>query len=521
MSTRGESVDLVAALWAAMRSDAPAITFAGCTVTYRQLRTRIQTVAANLERRGMQPGDRVLFTVRPGIDCVVLALATVTVGATVVFADPGAGRAMFESRAKLAAARWVAAESVLFAASTPLARPIARARGIDLPDYGSIIDDPRVIYSGAWLPGVPRGAHSLKSLTKPRGVPTPLSEEQGDTDALIIFTSGTTAVPKGVVHTRHTLGAGLADVSAGLGLRAGQRMLTDQLMIGVPALIAGAHWVMPKYGLDPAATPDDYLPLLGDADAAFLTPASMNAVLDALGDRTLPGLQLVAMGGAPVLSPLLRRISRTMPNAAIKAIYGMTEALPVAIADGHEKLERDPAEGDWVGRIVSSVSPRIADDGELLIEGRGIARGYLHELPNELTTLPSGDLARIDDAGQGPELTMLGRKKDMLIRDRTNIYPALYEPVIVTLPGVAEAYIVGVADEIGDDRVVLALVLEAGAAPDALASVERALPGLIDHAVLPDAVVQIEAVPRSGRQSKPDRQALSAIVAPMLEEQLR
>ncbi|MGO1775796.1 MAG: AMP-binding protein, partial [Agrococcus casei] len=300
-----------------------------------------------------------------------------------------------------------------------------------------------------------------------------------------------------------------------------QRVLTDQLMVGVPALIAGAHWIMPKYGLDPGAAPEDYLPLLGDADAAFLTPASMNAVLDALGDRTLPGLELVAMGGAPVLSPLLRRIRTTMPNAAIRAIYGMTEALPVAIADGHEKLRRDPADGDWVGRIVSSVSARIAADGELLIEGPGIARGYLHELPNELVTLPSGDLARIDDGDLGPELTMLARKKDMLIRDRTNIYPALYEPVIVTLPGVAEAYIVGVPDEIGDDRVVLALVLAADAAAGTPAAVERALPGLIDHAALPDAVVRIDAVPRSGRQSKPDREALSKLVAPMLEESQR
>ncbi|MGO1405492.1 AMP-binding protein [Agrococcus casei] len=521
MSKSTEGVDLVAALWAAMESEGPAISFAGKTITFRQLRTRIQTVAANLQRRGMQPGDRVLFSVRPGIDSMVLALAMVTVGATVVFADPGAGRTLFETRAKLAAARWVAAESVLFAASTPLVRPLARARGIDLPDYSRIIDEPQVVFAGPWLPGVPRGAHSLRSLEKPRGVPTPLTEQHGDTDALIIFTSGTTSVPKGVVHTRQTLGAGLADVSEGLGFRPGQRVLTDQLMIGVPALIAGAHWIMPKYGLDPGAAPEDYLPLLGDADAAFLTPASMNAVLDALGDRTLPGLELVAMGGAPVLSPLLRRIRTTMPNAAIRAIYGMTEALPVAIADGHEKLRRDPADGDWVGRIVSSVSARIAADGELLIEGPGIARGYLHELPNELVTLPSGDLACIDDGDLGPELTMLARKKDMLIRDRTNIYPALYEPVIVTLPGVAEAYIVGVPDEIGDDRVVLALVLAADAAAGTQAAVERALPGLIDHAALPDAVLRIDAVPRSGRQSKPDREALSKLVAPMLEESQR
>lgn len=506
------STDLVAALWRAMERDGDAITFDGSTVTYRQLRTRIRSVAANLQRHGLQPGDRMLFSIRPGIDAVVLALATVSVGATVVFADPGAGAALFAARARLAAAKWVAAESLLFAASTRVGRPIARARGVELPDYGALIDNPRVIYAGPWLPGVPRGARSLRSLESPRGIPAPLpadgAGEAADTDALVVFTSGTTSVPKGVVHTRRTLGAGLSDVSEQLGFEPGQRVLTDQLMIGVPALIAGAHWVMPSYGLDPAASAADYLPLLDSADAAFFTPAAMHAILAELGERTLPGLAVVAMGGAPVLSPLLRRIRGAMPNARIKAIYGMTEALPIAIADGDAKLARDPSAGDYVGRIVSSVRASISDDSELLIEGPGVARAYLHELPAELAALSSGDLARID----GNELTMLGRKKDMLIRDRTNIYPALYEPLISTLPGVDDAYIVGVPDDIGDDRVVLALVCD----EHELGAIERALPGLIDHGALPDAVIAITEVPRSGRQSKPDRAALARLAAERL-----
>ena len=510
------TTDLIATLWQAMERDGDAISFGDTTVTYRQLRVRIRSVAANLQRQGMQPGDRMLFSVRPGIDSLVLALATVSAGATVVFADPGAGPALFEARAKLAAAKWVAAESLLFAASTPLGRPLARARGIDLPDYGELIDNPRVIHAGAWLPGVPRGARSLRSLERPRGVPAPLATDADgevlDTDALIVFTSGTTSVPKGVVHTRRTLGAGLADVSEQLGFRPGQRVLTDQLMIGVPALIAGAHWVMPKYGMDPAASPADYVPLLDSAEAAFLTPAAMHAVLETLQGRTLPQLELIAMGGAPVLAPLIRRIRTSMPNAAIKAIYGMTEALPVAIADGDEKLTRDPASGDYVGTIVSSVHAKLADDGELLLTGPGVARAYLHELPNELGTVPSGDLARIE----GGELTMLGRKKDMLIRDRTNIYPALYESLIAGLPGVSEAYIVGVPDGIGDDRVVLALVADPLVLPD----VERALPGLIDHGALPDAIITLTEVPRSGRQSKPDRQALASLAAARLGWQI-
>lgn len=497
--------DLLAAVEAAMVGDAPAITFGRRTLTRDQLARRIRAVAASLQRDGLAVGDRVLFSIRPGIDAVVAALGVVKAGGTVVFADPGAGDALFRSRMQLAAPRWVMAESLLFAASRPLLRPLARSRGIDLPDYARIIDGARFVHSGTWLPGVPRRSRSLASLHRQEGTPC---ETPPDTDALIIFTSGTTDTPKAVVHTRSTLGAGLADVSAGLDLREGQRVLTDQLMIGIPALIAGAHWVMPRYGLDPGAHPGDFLKLLEGADAMFLTPASLDAVLAELGERTLPGIELIALGGAPVLTPLLRRTLAAAPNARVRAIYGMTEMLPVAIADGADKLTRDPAEGDWLGRIVSSVDATVTDD-ELRLAGPGLARAYLHQLPEELDTLATGDLARIADG----ELTMLGRRKDMLIRDRTNIYPGLYEPIISDLPGVREAFIIGVPDSIGDDRVVLALIADDDSVP---ARVERALPGLIDHAALPDAVVRIATVPRSGRQSKPDRAALAAQLAESL-----
>ncbi len=90
----------------------------------------------------MEPGDRVLFSVRPGLDAVVLALGIVAAGGVVVFADPGAGSSLFRARTALAEPRWVAAESLLYAASTPLLRPLARRRGIDLPDYRRIVPEP-------------------------------------------------------------------------------------------------------------------------------------------------------------------------------------------------------------------------------------------------------------------------------------------------------------------------------------------------------------------------------------------
>jgi acyl-CoA synthetase (AMP-forming)/AMP-acid ligase II len=258
------------------------------TLTYEQLGAAIRSTAEGLRREGMQRGDRVLFSVRPGPDAVILALGIVLAGGTVVFADPGAGEALFRARTALAAPRWVAAESLLYFASTPLLRSLARRRGLDLPAYARIVPHARHLYSGRWLPGVPLGAIPSRGLrsaarratrletppagyseggfeTRPAGpgAPQPAGFDGGD-EALIVFTSGTTEAPRAVVHTRGSLGAGLADVAAA-SMREGQRVVTDQLMVGIPALIAGAHWIMPTSGLDPGAAPQKYLGLLPDA----------------------------------------------------------------------------------------------------------------------------------------------------------------------------------------------------------------------------------------------------------------
>src|ERR1700754_595457 len=117
--------------------------------------------ASALVREGMEPGDRVLFSVRPGPDAVVLALGIVEAGGTVVFADPGAGEALFRARAALAAPRWVAAESLLYLASSRPFRGLARRRGRELAPYARLVPQERHLRAGSWLPAVPRRALSV------------------------------------------------------------------------------------------------------------------------------------------------------------------------------------------------------------------------------------------------------------------------------------------------------------------------------------------------------------------------
>jgi acyl-CoA synthetase (AMP-forming)/AMP-acid ligase II len=510
--------DLVAAFLATCteRGDAPALrTPATGTLTYRELGQRVEATAHGLVAAGLRPRDRVLFSVRPSAEGLVLTLAIVAAGGTVVFADPGVGEELFRSRFALAAPAWAAAESLLYAAgaSRP-GRMLARRRGVLLPDYSSL--PVRHLYAGRWLPGVPRGARSTRALGRAAGSGLPAGDP--DAEALVVFTSGTTSAPKAVVHTRGSIGALCRSLIGEVGFGPGATVHTDQFMVGLPALLAGAFWTMPAYGFAPSADVPRYLAALDGATHTFCVPADLDAVLARVerGEATLPAsVRCLLLGGAPVLPPLLRRARVALPEAEILAVYGMTEILPVAIATAEQKLGHD-GPGDPVGTVVPGVTARIATDGELVLSGSQLCRGYLGQDP--LTDYATGDLAE----WQGELLVLVGRKKDMIIRGRTNIYPGLYEPAIARLPGVEAAVIAGVPDEIGDERVVLAVVPAGGGSVTArkpavlrghelAGSVAAALPGLIDLAALPDLVIVIDHLPVTGRTSKPDRDAVRVV----------
>jgi acyl-CoA synthetase (AMP-forming)/AMP-acid ligase II len=511
------STDILAAVLDACEryGNASALTFGKNTLTYRELREKVLRTASSLKVLGMVPGDHVLFSVRPGLDATCLALGIIAAGGAIV-ADPGAGEGMFRERAELTAARWVAAESLLYFASSGPLRGIARRRGIELPPYRTVVPDARHIVSGLWLPGVPWGAVAVHTLSAPGGTEPVVDLGDPAVEALILFTNGTSADPKAVVHSRLSLGAGIADFAKRTQLRVGDRVLTDQLAVGISALVAGAHWMLPRTGASPGATPGSFFDLLPHAEVIFAVPAALDSLLTLLETEpdSASNLRTVLIGGAPVLRPLLKRVRAQLPDASIKAIYGMTELLPVAIADGDEKLAFE-GQGDYVGELVSTVKARISAEGELVVSGPGLMLGYLGKPP--LKSLPTGDRARIE----GGRLILSGRCNDTFKRGTTTVYPGLYEPVIAGLPGVREVAMIGVPDSDSDDRIVLVIVPTDpphGLAHEhpVLTTVEKALPGLIDAGVLPDVLLAAPELPHVGRGRKLDRADLVARVAAFL-----
>jgi acyl-CoA synthetase (AMP-forming)/AMP-acid ligase II len=525
-------------------------------VTFGGLAERVERTAAGLRELGMEPGDRVLFSIRPRPEGVVLCLAVLRAGGAVVFVDPGSTPELFAARIAAARPRWAATEALLYAASSGPLRGVARSRGLLLPDYGQL--PVRHLYTGRWLPGVPRGAHRVARLGRAVAGTARDREETvvADREALVVFTSGTTSDPKAVVHTARTLG-GMLDLFAQVGdLKPGQRAHTDQMFLGLPAIIAGGTWEIPAKS--PKDAPEAFARGVAGADSSFLVPADVTALLDVLeapreaGSNAGPaasaaGPAVLAVGAAPVTVALLERGRRVLPGTRWLAVYGATEILPAAVTDADEKIAAVAA-GDLVGRPLGGIGVRIdtaaardPDDpgdpederevGELVLTGPSLMAGYLSDLDAgraRVVEHRTGDLAYQDAEGR---IVLVGRNRDMIIRGTVNIYPGLFEPRLRELPGVADAVLVGVPVPDGDERVVLVVTAEgvtaaggtrdSGAAPVVRAGTELAravadqVARVLDHGALPDLVVEATHLPVAGRSRKPDRRALVSLVSPL------
>lgn len=535
-------------------------------LTFGEFAQRIEATAHGLVGDGLQPGERALFSVRPRPEGVVLSLAVVRAGGTLVFVDPGSTPELFAARVAAARPSVAITESLLYAVSRGPLRRLARSRGLLLPDYARL--PVRHVHSGRWLPGVPRGSRSARALARGGASEGVLPTLDGCAQGLVVFTSGTTTTPKAVVHTGGSLLAGCELLRAVFRLQPGDIVHTDQMLLGMPALIAGATWSVPHDS--PERDIVAFGQPLGSATATYLVPADVTRLLDAIeaGDLPRKGPRVALVGGAPVTKALLERALRVLPDTRWLAAYGMTEILPVAVVEAQDKIAF-AGDGDLVGMPLPGVTVRIEatagavdavdssdrsdvdaegaqghflaepDVGELVVGGPSLMDGYLHDLdagsPSALAHC-TGDLARLDPFGR---IVLVGRSRDMIIRGTTNIYPGLFESRIATLPGVREAVLIGVPRDDGDECVVLVVTGDgqttggqgSAAGPQGAPSsvtldpahplvrlVRDRVPDLLDHDALPDVILHAERIPLVGRSRKPDRLTLTRLAAPWCDQ---
>jgi acyl-CoA synthetase (AMP-forming)/AMP-acid ligase II len=484
----------------------------GVTVTYAELSARAQAVARGFVMAGLQPGDRVLFAVRPSVAAIVLMTGIVEAGGVLVPASLGVGDELFRAQMRQLAPSWVVAESLLIAASSSaLVRRMVQWRGGALPPM-NCLSSARFVRVGRRMPFGPRtiSAAAIELMGRGKSIGVPSSSDV-ESPALVVFTSGTTAQPKAVVHSRRSLRATLDLVGGRLEIGEGDVLLSRELHLILPALFAGATVVVSR---SMRFSAEDTLRMLEEYKVThvFGVTADCQTLLQYLVDngRTLPTtLRHVLIGAAPVHASFMRRFHDVLPHGATAwCIYGMTEMLPVACIALKEKLAFE-GDGDIVGAPVDGVCARLTDDGELVLSGPNLFSGY-YGAPHVIDH-HTGDLARVDEG----RIVLIGRQKDMIIRREHNIYPALHEPVIESIDGVRHCAMVGVYDDdAADERVVLFIEPEPWCDTATFAhTVERELrTGVhrIDDAAQPDLIILAE-LPRSGRSSKVDRAALREI----------
>ncbi len=342
-------------------------------------------------------------------------------------------------------------------------------------------------------------AEVLATVLLQRGAAQGVVEGVIDGDLLLVYTSGTTGAPKGAMHTRSGLQAGVLAAVAAQGLTAQSRVLSVLPLFHVgglciqtlPALAVGA-----KVLLHPRFDADAWFDAVATwrPTTTLLVPAVMKALID---HPRWPGADLASLAFVNSGSQI---VPRTLIDAfhtrgvPVAQVYGATETGPVSIV-----LKPDEAmtHAGLTGRPALGVQLRLGDDGEILLKAPNLMRGYHRSSEpafDEQGWFHTGDLARSHDGGF---IEVIGRKSDLIISGGENIHPAEIEQLVAAMPGVASCAVVGVPDERWGEVPVLALVRLAGPAGAGLhaEAVKAALAPQLARFKWPARVVFVAALP--------------------------
>lgn len=301
-----------------------------------------------------------------------------------------------------------------------------------------------------------------------------------DDMADIMYTSGTTGLPKGVLvrHRNVAMIPNCAPVWTGRGWLHGAPLFTFAGMSFIynPMKMGLSGLYMPKFDVDHWFDVVEHdQPMM-----IFMVPAMAELVTASprFESADLSAPLAVSIGSAPLAPATLKRLQDRMPNASVSNSYGLTEAGPAYIVMPKEDLARKPGS---VGKPMPPMEIKVVDPdtdeerpanevGELLVRLPGKRREYYKDDGANASTwtddgwLRTGDLAYLDDEGF---VYISGRIKDMIIRGGNNVYATDVEAVILEHPAVREAAVVGVRHQVLGEDIGAFVVLKAGAACDA------------------------------------------------------
>jgi acyl-CoA synthetase (AMP-forming)/AMP-acid ligase II len=478
MSDKANIADFLPEM-AAKQPDATAITCPwgrrGGSMTYRELNRKSASIATGLERVGIGRGVRTVLMVPPGLDLFPLAFALFRVGAVPVLVDPGIGLKHLkaclgnaEPEAFIGVPKAHAARAILGWARQTIQTRVTVGR--------------RFFWGGHTLAQVEqRGLHAD---------PSAIAATGADDVAAIVFTSGSTGPPKGVVYRHRNFMAQVNAIRDAYGMKPGEVNLPTFPLFALfdPAL--GMTTVVPDMDPTRPARVDPRKIIDPIREHGVSVMFGSPALLDTVGrwgvanGVKLESLRCVISAGAPVPPRVIERFqSMLRDEAAIHTPYGATESLPVATTSSHEILSdtrhgTDRGDGTCVGIPVPSIEAAVitiddqpievwSDDlevgsgevGEIVVKGPQVTTEYFNAARHtDLAKIKDGESVRhrMGDLGY-----FCGRKSQRVETASGTLFTVPCESVFNTHPEVFRTALVGVG-ETGVHKPVLCVELEQG-----------------------------------------------------------
>ncbi|MEU8526026.1 MULTISPECIES: class I adenylate-forming enzyme family protein [Streptomyces] len=432
----------------------------GERLTYAQLWERASRVAGGLRAAGVRHGDRVAVRYPAGTDWALAFWGTVLAGGVAV------------------------------AVNTRSAEPEVE---FVLGDAGVKVD--------------------LSALTPlPEGDPYVADELEPSHVAALFYTSGTTGRPKGVPTTHRAFLTNSENLIRCLGIP-GDVGPDLRTLISVPlfhvtacnaqfmvaAYLGGTSVIMPALDL-PRLT--EALP--GERISFMVTVPAVYSLLlrhPAFAGADVSGVRWAAYGGAPIAPSLVRALQAAFPQTRLVNGYGMTETASLITVMPHEDaVEHADSVGYAAPSVDIGVVP-VGDDphvGELVVRGVTVTTGYWNrpEATEETIVdgwLHTGDIVRVDDAGR---VHIVDRSKDIINRGGENISSVEVEAVLLSAPGVSDAAVLAVPDDVMGEKVGAVLFTDRDRI-DVDAVIAHCRDHLADFKIPQYATVVAEALPRN------------------------
>jgi len=437
------------------------------TTTFAELEITTSSIAAGLQQMGIEPGMRIVMLVKFGPDFISLVFALLKVGAVVVLIDPGMGRKNLVKCLQESNPDGFVAIPAAHLVRMALRRKFPNAR------FNVTV--------GPTLGFLPKPTLSELSRT-PSATYKPPTIAESD-DAAIIFTTGSTGPPKGVLYTHQTFNQQIDQLVEHYGIEPGGRDLSGFPLFGLFNAVMGTTTIIPD--MDPTRPVDVDPPRLLDAidqwqvNQAFGSPALWTTVgrWAARNERTAPTLRRVFSAGAPVSPRVLEWMDQlTEGQGKMYTPYGATEALPVASIELRDVLDEtaakcDAGQGTCVGGRFSGIEWKViaindgplndisevtelptGEIGELMVKGRVVTRQYVTRTDqNALHKVADGDEVwhRMGDVGyldDQDRFWCCGRKSHRVQTNNGTLFTEPCEAIFNTHEAIHRSALVGVGE---------------------------------------------------------------------------